>query len=167
VVGLFHQTTLGLRSMLNPLLFRETKPGTAFDLAGVGIIEGPGWFSWNAGLSKRFALTEHAGLKLEGTFTNVTNRVNLGDPQLNITNNSFGRITNARGGEFGGGRTGQVFSANRFLIAGAFCCKRGLRGSGRVYRDPKTAGNVPRLVFRRVVLLSFGGTCDTLTSPPA
>jgi hypothetical protein len=87
---------------------RDPAPLARFGNAGVGIIEGPGSFSWNAGLSKRFALTEHAGLKLEGTFTNVTNRVNLGDPQLNITNNSFGRITSARGGEFGGGRTGQV-----------------------------------------------------------
>ena len=39
---------------------------------------------------------------------NVTNHVNLADPQLNITNNSFGAISSARGGDFGGGRTGQV-----------------------------------------------------------
>ena len=64
--------------------------------------------SWNAGASKRYAITERAALKLEGTFTNVTNRVNLSDPQLNITNGSFGKITSARGVDFGGGRTGQV-----------------------------------------------------------
>jgi hypothetical protein len=87
---------------------RDPAPIGRFGNSGVGIIEGPGSFSWNAGLAKRFAITEHAGVKLEGTFTNVTNRVNLGDPQLNITNNSFGMITSPRGGEFGGGRTGQV-----------------------------------------------------------
>jgi hypothetical protein len=87
---------------------RDPAPLGRFGNSGVGIIEGPGSFSWNAGLSKRFAITETARVKLEGTFTNVTNRVNLGDPQLNITNNSFGTITSARGGEFGGGRTGQV-----------------------------------------------------------
>jgi hypothetical protein len=87
---------------------RDPAPLGRFGNSGVGVIEGPGSFSWNAGLSKRFALSERAGLKLEGTFTNVTSHVNLGDPQLNITNNSFGSITSARGGEFGGGRTGQV-----------------------------------------------------------
>jgi hypothetical protein len=87
---------------------RDPAPLGRFGNSGVGIIEGPGSFSWNAGVSKRFALNERAGVKLEGTFTNVTNHVNLGDPQLNITNNSFGSITSARGGEFGGGRTGQV-----------------------------------------------------------
>ena len=72
------------------------------------MILGPGTFSWNAGLAKRIAIKERVAARLEGTFTNVTNRVNLADPQLNITNTSFGRITSARGVDFGGGRTGQV-----------------------------------------------------------
>jgi hypothetical protein len=87
---------------------RDPAPLGRFGNSGVGIIEGPGSFSWNAGMLKRFAITEKLGLKLEGTFTNVTNHVNLGDPQLSITNNSFGKITSARSGEFGAGRTGQV-----------------------------------------------------------
>jgi hypothetical protein len=87
---------------------RDPAPLGRFGNSGVGIIEGPGTFSWNAGMSKRVALNEKLGLKLEGTFTNLTNRVNLGDPQLNVTNNSFGRITSSRGVDFGGGRTGQV-----------------------------------------------------------
>jgi hypothetical protein len=87
---------------------RDLAPLARFGNSGVGIIEGPGFVVWNAGMNKRFALAERVAMKLEGTFTNVTNRVNLGDPQLNITNNSFGRITSARGGEFGSGRTGQV-----------------------------------------------------------
>jgi len=33
---------------------------------------------------------------------------------LNITNNSFGRITGTRGGEFGAGRTGQVSARIEF-----------------------------------------------------
>jgi hypothetical protein len=87
---------------------RDPAPIGRFGNAGVGILEGPGTFSWNAGMAKRIALHESVSLKLEGTFTNVTNRVNLGDPQLNITNNSFGRITSSRGVDFGGGRTGQI-----------------------------------------------------------
>ena len=93
---------------------RDPAPLGRFGNSGVGIIEGPGSFSWNAGASKRFSLAERVGLKVEATFTNVTNRVNLGDPQLNITNNSFGAITSARGVEFGGGRTGQVSARLEF-----------------------------------------------------
>ncbi len=64
---------------------------------------------WNLGMSKRFQLVERFSLRLEGSFTNVPNRVNLADPNLNIADSNFGRITSARGGEvFGGGRTGQV-----------------------------------------------------------
>ncbi len=87
---------------------RDAAPLGRFGNSGVGIVVGPGTFTWNAGMSKKVALTEKLGLKLEGTFTNVTNRLNLGDPQLNITNNSFGKITSGRGVDFGGGRTGQV-----------------------------------------------------------
>jgi hypothetical protein len=88
---------------------RDPAPLGRFGNSGVGFIEGPGTFSWNAGASKRFAVSERFALKLAGSFTNVTNYVNLGDPQLNITNNSFGKITSARGGsDFGGGRSGQV-----------------------------------------------------------
>jgi hypothetical protein len=87
---------------------RDPAPTGRFGNSGVGFILGPGTFVWNAGAGKRFALSERLIMKLAGSFTNVTNRVNLGDPQLNITNNSFGRITSARGSDFGGGRTGQV-----------------------------------------------------------
>jgi hypothetical protein len=70
---------------------------------------GPGTVGWNLGLSKRVRIAENASLRLEGTFTNAPNRVNLGDPNTNIADNNFGLITGARGGEvFGGGRTGQV-----------------------------------------------------------
>jgi len=93
---------------------RDPNPIGRFGNSGVGIILGPGSFSWNAGANKRFHVAERVGVKVEATFTNVTNRVNLGDPQLNITNNSFGKITSARGGEFGGGRTGQVSARIEF-----------------------------------------------------
>ena len=58
--------------------------------------------------SKSFKLAERATLRLEGSFTNAPNLTNLGDPNLNIADSNFGRITGARGVDFGGGRTGQV-----------------------------------------------------------
>jgi hypothetical protein len=74
----------------------------------VGNILGPGTVNLSAGLKKRFAISENVHLSAEGTFTNVLNHTNLNDPILDITNVSFGRITTARGSDFGGGRTGQV-----------------------------------------------------------
>ncbi len=79
-----------------------------FGNSGVGINVGPGTFGLNAALSKKFAITERVFLRLEGSFTNLPNWTNLGDPVLNIADSSFGRITGSRGVDFGGGRTGQV-----------------------------------------------------------
>jgi hypothetical protein len=87
---------------------RDPAPIGRFGNSGVGIVTAPGTFGWNVGLAKRFAITEHLGFRLEGSFTNLPNWTNLGDPVLNITDSNFGRITGARGVEFGGGRTGQV-----------------------------------------------------------
>lgn len=88
---------------------RDPAPIGRFGNSGVGIVTGPGTFGLNAALSKSFALAERVSLRAEGSFTNVPNWTNLGDPVLDIANANFGRITAARGGvDFGGGRTGQV-----------------------------------------------------------
>jgi hypothetical protein len=79
-----------------------------FGNAGIGTVVGPGTVNVNAGLSKRFAVTERVHIKVEGSFTNVLNHTNLADPVLDITNSSAGVITSARGSDFGGARTGQV-----------------------------------------------------------
>jgi hypothetical protein len=87
----------------------DPAPIGRFGNSGVGIVLGPGTFSWNAGMRKSFVITEQVRLRLEGTFTNVPNWTNLGDPVLNINDNNFGRITGPRGSsDFGGNRTGQV-----------------------------------------------------------
>jgi Carboxypeptidase regulatory-like domain/TonB dependent receptor len=74
----------------------------------VGDIEGPGTVNWSAGLSKQIAITDNIRLRGECSFTNVLNHTNLNDPGLDITNPNFGKITSARGSDFGGNRTGQV-----------------------------------------------------------
>ncbi len=87
---------------------RDPAPIGRFGNAGVGILTGPGTFGLNMGMGKRFVIRENVNLRLEGSFTNLPNWTNLGDPNLNIADNNFGRITSARGVDFGGGRTGQV-----------------------------------------------------------
>lgn len=79
-----------------------------FGNAGTGSIEGPGTVNLSSGVSKVFAITERVHLRAEGTFTNVLNHTNLGDPNVNISSPSFGLITNTIGSDYGGARSGQV-----------------------------------------------------------
>ncbi len=74
----------------------------------VGDLHGPGTVSWSSGLSKSITLVEGVRLRAEGTFTNVLNHTNLADPQLDLSQPNFGQITQARGSDFGGNRTGQM-----------------------------------------------------------
>ena len=101
--------TLQFNCSVGVLPGRDPAPIGRFGNSGVGIVLGPSTVGWNMGMSKRFFLMERVSLRLEGTFTNLPNTVNYADPNLNIADSNFGRITSARGGEvFGGGRTGQV-----------------------------------------------------------
>lgn len=79
-----------------------------FGTEAVGDLTGPGTVSLSAGLSKSFLIVEGVRLRTEGTFTNILNHTNLADPNLDTTSTSFGVITQARGSDFGGNRTGQV-----------------------------------------------------------
>jgi hypothetical protein len=79
-----------------------------FGNAGIGLVEGPGTVNLNSGLSKYFAVTERVKIKLEGSFTNVLNHLNLANPVMAIDSQSVGQITTAQGADFGGARTGQV-----------------------------------------------------------
>ena len=79
-----------------------------FGTAGIGSVTGPGLFNLNAGLSKYFAIRERIRIKVEGSFTNVLNHLNLANPNLAIDSNSAGVITSAQRANFGGNRTGQV-----------------------------------------------------------
>ena len=92
-------------------------------MASVGSLQGPGTIDWDLGLSKSFHLTEHATLRIEGSFVNVLNHTNLGPPDMKITdvNNpaqgqcGFGCITAAQGlYEFAGAREGQIGAGIEF-----------------------------------------------------
>ena len=86
----------------------KTLPIGRFGTEHVGDLVGPGTVSLSTGLSKNFAISERVKLRAEGTFTNVLNHTNLADPVLDLTNPSFGQITQARGSDFSDARTGQV-----------------------------------------------------------
>jgi hypothetical protein len=86
----------------------DAPPLGRYGNSGVGIVEGAGTVNLSAGLAKYFNITEHVRFRVEGSFTNVLNHVNLADPNLNIANRNFGQITSARISDFGGNRVGQI-----------------------------------------------------------
>ena len=79
-----------------------------FGNSQVGTVQGPGLFNLSSGLSKEFDIKDGVKVKAEGTFTNVLNHTNLGDPNMNLSSGSFGIISNSVGADFGGARTGQI-----------------------------------------------------------
>ncbi len=79
-----------------------------FGTESIGDLRGPGTISLSTGLAKQVRLAEGVSIRAEGTFTNVLNHTNLADPNLDVTSSAFGQITQARGSDFGGNRTGQV-----------------------------------------------------------
>lgn len=85
-----------------------------FGTERVGSILGPGTVNWSLGLNKRFAIGDNVHIRFEGTFTNVLNHTNLNDPNLDVTSSTFGKITTARGSDFGSARTGQVAARIEF-----------------------------------------------------
>lgn len=93
---------------------RDAAPIGRFGNSGVGIVTGAGTFGWNMGMMKQLRITEKVVFRVEGSFTNVPNWNNLGDPVLNVNDNAFGVIRGARGVDFGGGRTGQVGARLQF-----------------------------------------------------
>jgi hypothetical protein len=76
----------------NPAAFAVAPP-KQFGNAGRNIINGPGIFSWDAGLLKNFALTERFKLQVRGEFFNVTNHPNFGAPDTNIDTPQAGLIS--------------------------------------------------------------------------
>jgi hypothetical protein len=79
-----------------------------FGNANVGSVVGPGTINLSSGLSKTFNLNEKFALRLEGTFTNVLNHTNLGDPNMNVSSPTFGLVSSTIGSDYGGARTGQI-----------------------------------------------------------
>jgi hypothetical protein len=104
--GLKTRVAAQCRIGVNPSL--DAAPIGRFGTAGVGILTGPGTVNLSLGLNKAFFLTERVKLDAGASFTNVANHTNLADPQMNVTNTAFGRISSARSSELGGSRTGQV-----------------------------------------------------------
>jgi hypothetical protein len=78
----------------DPKAFQIPRAGSV-GTAGRNILYGPGSFGWDASLFKNFAIKERHRLQLRGEVFNVTNHVNLGQPNATINSPNAGRILSA------------------------------------------------------------------------
>ena len=106
--------TLGTGCTIGDDPSKDIAPIGRFGNSGIGVVTGPGTVNLSTALGKSFAITERFRIKIEGSFTNIFNHVNLADPTNAIDNSSFGQITSARGSDFGGYRTGQISARIEF-----------------------------------------------------
>jgi len=90
-------------------------PNGRFGNSGIHILEGPGTRLWNAGLFRSFPLRERVRLRVEATFTNVTNTPNFGQPATNLANpDTAGRITSTQFIDTAGARTTRLAARIEF-----------------------------------------------------
>jgi len=78
---------------LNPSAFAAPALGT-FGNMGYNAILGPGFWQWDMALSRQFRITEGQRIEVRGEAFNVTNSFRPGNPQLSMSSNTFGTITN-------------------------------------------------------------------------
>jgi hypothetical protein len=83
-----------INSWFDTSAFAQNAPGT-FGNTGIGSLRGPG--NWNVDFAarKQFRITETQHLEFRGSFYNVLNHANLGNPNTTQLNSIFGRITSA------------------------------------------------------------------------
>jgi hypothetical protein len=71
-------------------------PGTqAFGNAGVGVMRGPGYASFDFGFAKKVPVGEDRYLQFRTELFNAFNHANFGPPDIRRESSTFGRIVNA------------------------------------------------------------------------
>ncbi len=76
----------------DPGAFRQNAPGT-FGNFGRNVLEGPGKVAVDLGLTKAFFVTERHRVQFRAEGFNALNRVNLDNPNANLSSATVGRIT--------------------------------------------------------------------------
>jgi hypothetical protein len=90
-----------VNNWFNPAAYAIPQAGQ-FGNAGYGILKGPDSQVLNSALFKNFPLPKDNGtLEVSGSFSNVLNHPNFGNPDVTITNTSVGKITSVQDYFFG------------------------------------------------------------------
>ncbi len=79
-----------------------------FGSGAFGTVEGPNMNTVNLALFKTFPFYREGQIEIKGSFTNVLNHTNFGDPDATITDASVGQITSTTTNTYGGPRAGLV-----------------------------------------------------------
>ena len=85
-----------LKRYFNTAAFAQPQAGSEGN-AGRGILEGPGYRNVNLAIFRNFKLRERMRLEAKAEANNAFNLVNLGNPDTNLSNVTFGTITGAGG----------------------------------------------------------------------
>lgn len=83
-----------IQQWFNPAAFVPNAVGT-FGTVGINSLRGPGRWNIDTAVAKTFRFREAQTLQLRGSFYNVFNHANLGNPNTTRSNPTFGRITSA------------------------------------------------------------------------
>jgi hypothetical protein len=83
-----------INAWFNTAAFAQNPAGT-FGNTGIGFLKGPGNWNIDFATRKQFHLAETQNLEFRGSFYNVLNHANLGNPNTTQLNSIFGRITSA------------------------------------------------------------------------
>ena len=83
-----------INAWFNTAAFAQNAAGT-FGNTGIGVLKGPGNWNIDFATRKQFRLAETQNLEIRGSFYNVLNHANLGNPNTTQLNSIFGRITSA------------------------------------------------------------------------
>ena len=81
-------------------------PDGRYGNCGNGVLVGPPLYNFDFGLFKNFSIKEKVRVQLRMTSANVLNYVNLGNPKVDISRGTFGKITTQAGSKkdtLGGG----------------------------------------------------------------
>jgi len=84
-----------IKNYLNPAAFALPALGTLGNV-GVGAIEGPGSWQFDAALSRTFQIGERQRLEFRAEAFNVTNSFRMNDPTTNFNSGLFGQVTSAQ-----------------------------------------------------------------------
>ena len=112
-VSLTPQGKRSITNWFNAAAFAVPQNGT-FGSGSFGTVEGPNLNSLNAAMFKSFPVFRETHFELKGSFTNVLNHTNYGDPNVTITDSSVGQITSTTSKSFGGPRSGLI--SGRFVF---------------------------------------------------
>jgi hypothetical protein len=89
-----HVANPSLNQWFNTTAFRANAPGT-FGNSGRNNLEGPGAFTFDMALMRRFAVTEHHSIQVRAEAFNILNHPVFNNPSGTFTSGTFGKILSA------------------------------------------------------------------------